>query len=189
MKSTRLSARDALRSSADHKKQSDAAVFAHRCIIGSKMDVITVFLLALLDRLFKILAERYLASGQLIVLIPKVLGLKLLVGGNTGAAFGILAGKTWILAGISAFFSAVLLYILATKKFKNDWIRWGFILITAGAVGNLYDRLFIHSVTDYLMFLFVDFPIFNFADCMVDVGVAIIIIYLLKERDDSFFIK
>ena len=153
------------------------------------MNVVIVFLLALADRIFKILAERYLASGDLVVVIPKVLGLKLLIGGNSGAAFGILAGKTWILAGISAVFSAVLLYCLIKKEFKNDWVRWAFILVTAGALGNLYDRAFIHSVTDYLMFLFMDFPIFNFADCMVDVGVAIMIVYLLREKDDSFFIK
>ena len=146
-----------------------------------------VFLLAIADRVFKVLAERYLASGELIVLIPKVLGLKLLVGGNSGAAFGILAGKTWLLITISAVFSLGFLYCLVKKKFKNNWIKFAFILITAGALGNLYDRAFIHTVTDYLVFLFIDFPIFNFADCMVNVGVFIMIIFLLKEKDDSFF--
>lgn len=133
------------------------------------------------------LAEKYLASGELVVLIPKILGLKLLQGGNSGAAFGILSEYTWVLALISAVFSVALLYCLVRKKFKNNWVRFAFILLTAGAIGNLYDRLFIHSVTDYLMFLFIDFPIFNFADCLVNVGVAILVIFLIKEKEDSFF--
>ena len=153
------------------------------------MNLVYVFVLALADRIFKILAEKYLASGELVVLIPKVLGLKLLQGGNSGAAFGILSNMTWLLALISAVFSVALLYCLIKKKFKNNWIRFAFILLTAGALGNLYDRVFIKSVTDYLMFLFVDFPIFNFADCLVDVGVVMMLIYLFKEKDDSFFVE
>ena len=153
------------------------------------MNLVFVFVLALADRVFKILAEKYLASGEIVVLIPKILGLKLLQGGNTGAAFGILSDKTWLLAVISAVFSAGFLYCLIKKKFKSNWIRFAFILITAGALGNLYDRVFIKSVTDYLTFLFVEFPIFNFADCLVNVGVAIMLIYLLKEKDDSFFVE
>ncbi len=151
------------------------------------MNLIFVFFLAIADRVFKVLAEKYLASGELVVLIPKILGLKLLQGGNSGAAFGILSEYTWVLALISAVFSVALLYCLVRKKFKNNWVRFAFILLTAGAIGNLYDRLFIHSVTDYLMFLFIDFPIFNFADCLVNVGVAILVIYLIKEKEDSFF--
>lgn len=151
------------------------------------MNLIFVFFLAIADRVFKVLAEKYLASGELVVLIPKILGLKLLQGGNSGAAFGILSEYTWVLALISAVFSVALLYCLVRKKFKNNWVRFAFILLTAGAIGNLYDRLFIHSVTDYLMFLFIDFPIFNFADCLVNVGVAILVIFLIKEKEDSFF--
>lgn len=151
------------------------------------MNLILVFFLALADRVLKVLAEKYLASGELVVIIPKLLGLKLLQGGNTGAAFGILSEYTWVLALISAVFSVALLYCLVKKRFKNNWIRFAFILLTAGAIGNLYDRVFIHSVTDYLMFLFVDFPIFNFADCLVNVGVAILVIYLIKEKEDTFF--
>jgi len=47
--------------------------------------------------------------------------------------------------------------------------------------------LFIGSVTDYLMFLFMDFPIFNFADCLVDIGVAILVIYLFTSKEESLF--
>lgn len=151
------------------------------------MDLIFVFLLVLTDRVLKVLAERYLASGNVVVLIPKILGLKLLNGGNTGAAFGILSGQTGLLAMISLVFSVILLYCLVKKKFRNNWIRWSFILIASGAIGNLYDRMFVHSVTDYLMFLFVRFPIFNFADCLVDVGVAILVVYLLLSKEESIF--
>ena len=152
------------------------------------MNLLFVFILAFMDRVFKVLAERFLASGETVVLIPKVLGLRLIQGGNTRAAgFGILSGKTGLLAAISLIFSIGLVYVLVKKKFKNDWVCRAFILIAAGAIGNLYDRLFIGSVTDYLMFLFMDFPIFNFADCLVDIGVAILVIYLFTSKEESLF--
>ena len=87
-----------------------------------------------MDRVFKVLAERFLASGETVVLIPKVIGLRLLQGGNTGAAFGILSGKTGLLAAISLIFSVGLVYVLVKKKFKNDWVCRAFILIAAGAI-------------------------------------------------------
>ena len=156
-------------------------------LLVNMMNLLFVFILALMDRVFKVLAERFLASGETVVLIPKVIGLRLLQGGNTGAAFGILSGKTGLLAAISLIFSVGLVYVLVKKKFKNDWVCRAFILIAAGAIGNLYDRLFIGFVTDYLMFLFMDFPIFNFADCLVDIGVAILVIYLFTSKEESLF--
>lgn len=154
------------------------------------ISLIPVFILVVLDRVFKVLAEKYLAAGQLVVLIPHVFGLQLLQGGNTGAAFGMLSGHTALLSAVSAVFSAAILYLLITKTFVSKWAKAAFIMVAAGAIGNLYDRLFIHSVTDYCVFLFMDFPIFNFADCLVDIGVAILVVCIFRSREeDSLFVK
>lgn len=154
------------------------------------ISLIPVFVLVILDRIFKILAEKYLAAGQLVVLIPHVFGLQLLQGGNTGAAFGMLSGHTGLLSAVSAVFSVALLYLLIRKEFVSKWVKAAFIMVTAGALGNLYDRLFIHSVTDYCVFLFMDFPIFNFADCLVDIGVAILVISIFRSKEEeSLFVQ
>ena len=135
------------------------------------------------DRIFKAAAAAYLADKTL-VLIPGILGLRLLEGGNTGAAFGWSSGSTKVLAIISCVCSAVLLILLMINRFPREMERWGVILICAGALGNLYDRAFIGSVTDYLEFLFMDFPIFNFADALVDIGCVLIAVsvFFLPEK-------
>ena len=138
-------------------------------------NLISVIVLFIADRVFKIAAVKYF-SDELTVLIPGFIGIKVLEGGNTGAAFGILSGNTELLAALSAVVSVVLLIILILNRFDRDSERWGYILVCAGAIGNLYDRLIEKSVTDYLEFLFIDFPVFNFADVLVDVGCLLLFI-------------
>ncbi len=163
------------------------AVICTAAFLKEMNSILTVFALVGIDRVLKVLAEKYLSDGNALVLIPKVIGLKLLQGGNTGAAFGILSGHTMLLSLISSVFSFLLLYALLFKRFKSKWIKAAFVLIAAGAIGNLYDRFFLHSVTDYLMFLFIDFPIFNFADCLVNIGVAILVVCTLRSKDEDLF--
>ena len=138
-------------------------------------NLISVIVLFISDRVFKIAAVKYF-SDELTVLIPGFIGIKVLEGGNTGAAFGILSGNTELLAALSAIVSIVLLVILILNRFDRESERWGYILVCAGAIGNLYDRLIEKSVTDYLEFLFIDFPVFNFADVLVDVGCLLLFI-------------
>ena len=146
-------------------------------------NLLCVAVLVAADRVFKAAAAAYL-TGEGIVLIPGILGLRLLEGGNTGAAFGLFSGNTGALAVISGVCSALLLVMLIINRFGYQAERWGFIFLCAGAIGNLYDRVFIGSVTDYLEFLFVEFPIFNFADVLVDVGCLLVAVcvFFLPER-------
>jgi len=145
-------------------------------------NLLCVAVLVLADRVFKIAASYYLTEGS-VVLIPGILGLRLLEGGNTGAAFGMFQGNIKALAVLSAVCSAVLLILLIINKFGSEMERWGMILLCGGAIGNLYDRLFEGAVTDYLEFLFMDFPIFNFADFIVDVGCLMIAIHVFFFAD------
>ena len=174
----------------DQIKDNDlcsGAVICTAAFLKEMNSILAVFALVGIDRVLKVLAEKYLSDGNSLVLIPKVIGLKLLQGGNTGAAFGILSGHTMLLSLVSALFSFLLLFALLFKRFKSKWIKAAFVLIAAGAIGNLYDRFFLHSVTDYLMFLFIDFPIFNFADCLVNIGVAILVVCTLRSKDEDIF--
>ena len=103
---------------------------------------------------------------------------------NTGAAFGIFQGQTFALAILSMVILAALLVLLLSSKINNRLAIWGLALILSGGVGNLIDRLVRGFVIDYLDFsaLF-GFPIFNLADCLVVIGTALVIIYIIFFED------
>ena len=69
------------------------------------------------------------------------------------------------------------------KKFVP--LRICITLITAGAAGNLIDRVVQGYVVDFLYFILIDFPIFNVADCYVTVATAVLLILLMKVYSDE----
>jgi signal peptidase II len=68
----------------------------------------------------------------------------------------------------------------------NKLERCGVGIIVGGALGNLLDRLMHGEVTDFLEFGFIDFPVFNVADALIDVGAALVIIgsFLYSARSE-----
>ena len=120
-------------------------------------------------------------------LIPGLLGLTYLE--NPGAAFGLLAGFAWgryVLSIVSiVLMIGILWYYNRIPMEKRFWfIRVPLVLIFAGGVGNLVDRLAFGAVRDMLQFLFVNFPIFNLADVYVTVGafsLIFITIFIVKD--------
>ena len=98
---------------------------------------------------------------------------------NDGAIWGILGGQTWLFILIMVLFLAVLGVMIwrkwLTKKF--EWLCLAFI--AGGGIGNMIDRLISGSVTDMIKFDFVEFPVFNVADCFITVGCAALLIYIL----------
>lgn len=137
--------------------------------------IIFTAILIIIDRASKILAAKYLAGGPAVVVIPYLLGLRYLE--NTGMAFSLLSGKTIFLAGVTSVALVVMAYFLFVKKYGDKFERFCFILIFAGGVGNLIDRIFQGYVIDYFEFLFMDFAIFNVADVYVCVGVGLYALY------------
>ena len=137
--------------------------------------IIFTAVLIIIDRISKILAAKYLAGGPSVVVIPYLLGLRYLE--NTGMAFSLLSGKTVFLAVVTALALIVMAYCLFVKKLGDRFERFCFILIFAGGVGNLIDRVFQGYVIDYFEFLFMDFAIFNVADVYVCVGVGLYALY------------
>lgn len=146
-----------------------------------------LILLALvaLDRASKIIFEALLEGGGTVTLIKGVLGLELLEGGNTGAAFGILKGGTTFLIIITVLLIVALVYALFFKRFSSRWMRAAALLITAGGAGNLYDRVAYGYVTDFIKFLFFDFPVFNLADCFVTAGAVIMAVWMIFSGKDT----
>lgn len=138
--------------------------------------IIFTAVLIIIDRISKIMAAKYLVGKGTVVIIPHLLGLQYLE--NTGMAFSMLSGKTVFLAVVTSLALAVMAYFLFIKRIGQPFERFCFILIFAGGVGNLIDRIFQGYVIDYFEFLFMDFAIFNVADVYVCMGVGLYALYV-----------
>lgn len=98
---------------------------------------------------------------------------------NTGASFGILADLRWFLVTVTAAACVALIWYIIKKNPKPAMFRFPLLLILAGAIGNLVDRVFQGYVVDFLDFRLINFAVFNFADCCVVVGTILLCVYVL----------
>ncbi len=93
---------------------------------------------------------------------------------NYGVSLGIFYGKLIII------YVVVIIALIILFKLKKDnrdkIVNLGFLLIIAGALGNVLDRIIHGFVIDYIKLNFINFPIFNFADVLITLGVVTIII-------------
>jgi len=100
---------------------------------------------------------------------------------NTGAAFGLFKSGGLIFA-ILAVIIAIIIMIYYPQIPKTEKLtRIAVALQMGGALGNLVDRIFIGSVTDFISVG--SFPVFNIADSSITIGVGLLILSLwLDER-------
>jgi len=105
---------------------------------------------------------------------------------NEGAAFSFLSNaggwQKWFFSGISMIAILVITYLI--KKHQSQKLFClGLALLLVGAIGNLYDRLTLGYVVDFLSFHVNDWfwPAFNVADSAICVGVALLLIDSFKK--------
>ena len=105
---------------------------------------------------------------------------------NTGAAFSFLASadgwQRWLFAAIAVGAAVVIAWLL--RRGGSRLYCAGLALIAGGALGNLWDRLAIGKVVDFLLFHYAGwfYPAFNVADSAITVGAALIIIDSFRAR-------
>ena len=97
---------------------------------------------------------------------------------NDGAAWNILSGNKIILILIALLVLFFIFYYFVFNKKLNKIEVIAYSLFIGGLLGNLWDRIFIGRVIDYLDFKIFgyNFPVFNLADMCIVLGVLIIII-------------
>lgn len=139
-----------------------------------------------IDQWTKMLAVTHLKGKEALSVIPNVFQLQYLE--NHGAAFGILQNKRIFLLLITIVILIAIGFfyrkIPAKKRFLPLHIVM--ILVAAGAVGNMIDRMLYGYVVDFLYVSCIQFPIFNIADCYVVIAAVIAIILIgfhYKEED------
>ncbi|WP_434511535.1 signal peptidase II [Desulfitobacterium sp. AusDCA] len=135
-----------------------------------------------IDRLLKIFIQGHFYPSESLIVIPKVLHITYVL--NPGAAFGLMAGKTWIfiLTAILVIIGVIFAYFKIPKTEKMLRLTLG--MIGGGALGNLYDRVVIGKVVDYLDFQVWPF-VFNFADSMIVIGVGILLLVMYRLDHQS----
>ena len=106
---------------------------------------------------------------------------------NRGVAFGMFSGKKWFILLLTLCIVAFLVYyfVKMPRTREYQWVRCAMVLVLAGAVGNMIDRVFRGYVVDFFEFTFFSWPVFNVADIYVVVGVivlAALILFVIKEE-------
>lgn len=122
-------------------------------------------------------------KGQGPVIIDKVLSLT--YHQNTGAGWSMLEDYPILLIILTIAILIVLtVYVIKTKP-QSKLFRWSVSLIYAGAISNLADRIFRGFVVDMIQTDFIEFPIFNVADCCVVIGSALLCLYIFMVPDEK----
>ena len=132
-------------------------------------------LLIWIDLFTKRLAVTYLAAGQEIQVIPGFL--RFIYVENTGAAFGILPGARWFLALVALVVSVIIIWYIMTERCRSRVQFFGFVFVFPGAIGNFINRIMLGYVVDFINLP--NWPTFNFADIFINIGVVLLIIYIL----------
>ena len=138
-----------------------------------------------LDQITKYLTVHFIPLYEHVPVLPGVVGLTYVR--NTGAAFSSFEGMQWLFALIFLFFTVALLWEYFKKRLPfTRFERFCIAAIYGGGVGNMIDRLRLGYVVDMIETLFVDFPVFNVADCFITCGCAALIAHLVF-RNKSFW--
>ncbi|MGV0005356.1 MAG: signal peptidase II [Candidatus Porifericomitaceae bacterium WSBS_2022_MAG_OTU9] len=126
-------------------------------------------------------AARQILADAPIALMP---GLNLSLVYNTGMAFGLLSDEQWRLPLLllPLVICVVLLHWLYTAT--SVLLRLALALVIGGAIGNLYERLLLGKVTDFIdAYLYKwHWPTFNVADSAITIGVVILVFCLWKDE-------
>ena len=99
---------------------------------------------------------------------------------NTGAAFSSFQGMQWLFALIFALFTILVIWEFSKKKLPfTTFDRWCIALVYAGGLGNMIDRVRLSYVVDMIAVDFMDFPVFNVADCFITCGCILLLVHLV----------
>ena len=111
---------------------------------------------------------------------------------NRGAAFSFLANEAgwqrWFFAVIAFAVSAVLLVWLKRLKVNETWLAIALALVLGGAIGNLYDRVVLGHVVDFILVHWKTewyFPAFNIADSAITVGAVMLALDMFRGNKSA----
>ena len=130
-----------------------------------------------LDQLTKFLVVENISLYGHVEFIPDVLSFTYVQ--NTGAAFSSFKGMQWLFLVVFIVFTAGVVWEFSKKKMPfTTFERWCIAAIYAGGLGNMIDRLRYGYVVDMVKTEFMNFPVFNVADCFITCGCILLLVHL-----------
>ena len=136
-----------------------------------------VLLIVAADQITKYLVMEAIPLFADVPLLPGVLGLTYVQ--NTGAAFSSFQGQQWLFALIFVVFTVAVVYEYFKKSMPFTTLeRWCIAAIYGGGLGNMIDRVRLGYVVDMLETEFMEFPVFNVADCFITCGCVVLMVHL-----------
>ena len=129
------------------------------------------------DQVTKYLVLAHIPLHGHVDVLPGVVGLTYVQ--NDGAAWSSFSGMQWLFALIFVLFTVAILWEYRKKSMgftAFDW--WCIAAIYGGGLGNMIDRVRFGYVVDMIQTQFMDFPIFNVADCFICCGCIALIVHL-----------
>ena len=130
------------------------------------------------DQVTKFLTVANIPLYQDIPFLPGVLNLTYVQ--NTGAAFSSFEGQQWLFALIFLVFTGLILFEYFKKPMGfATFERWCIAAIYGGGLGNMIDRVRMGYVVDMIETSFMEFPVFNVADCFITCGCVLLMGHLV----------
>ncbi len=127
------------------------------------------------DQIVKYIVRTYMELGQSIPVVNNIFHLTYVQ--NTGAAFNLFEGKYNLLTLVPLVALTFGVWYMERHRDEHGLLLWSLIMIIAGGIGNLIDRIALGFVTD--LFDFRVFPVFNVADISICVGCGLLLLYVL----------
>lgn len=104
---------------------------------------------------------------------------------NTGAAWSMLAGQKWLFLAVFGVFALFVVWEFCKKSLPfTAFDRWCIAAVFAGGLGNIIDRVRLGYVVDMIALDFMEFPVFNVADCFITCGCIALMVSLIFFNKD-----
>lgn len=151
-----------------------------RAMSGRVKAAFSFLLILLIDQLVKYYVELTMLPGESIPIAAPFFHITFVL--NPGAAFGIFRDQQWLFLATAIVFSVAFLVFYERLRRSGSLIHYGSVVLAAGAVSNLIDRIRLGHVVDF--FDFRVWPVFNIADIAIVLGTATVLWALFVQKKE-----
>jgi len=137
-------------------------------------------IIVIIDQFTKMLIKQFMQERDSISVVGDILRLTYVK--NPGMAFGIQIGGRLFYTVFASIACVIILAALFRLRPENFSARFALATILGGAVGNLIDRFVYSEVVDFIDVRIIHWPVFNFADIAVFIGMVILITIVIFEK-------